>query len=210
MIRFMMLAISLLFLGSCRLAYNFHEVDPGQIYRSAQPTYEELVTAHEVFGIKTVLNLRGERPGEGWYEEEMQAIEDRGMSIITIGMSASRLPHKEDLEVLLDALENAERPILIHCKAGADRTGEAVAIYMMEYMGKSKREALREALSFRTLHLEWAKPAKKHFIRSWEGLDWAYNIYDPCDYEDRYYSHDDYCTGSGVLVRKALTEDEDT
>ena len=55
MIRFMMLAISLLFLGSCRLAYNFHEVDPGQIYRSAQPTYEELVTAHEVFGIKTVL-----------------------------------------------------------------------------------------------------------------------------------------------------------
>ena len=203
------LTLCLSALGSCRLSQNFHVVEDGKVYRSAQPPYEELISAHEMFGIKTVLNLRGGNRDNDWYLDEVRAVEETGMTLINIGMSARRLPHKEDLVQLLDVLENAEYPILIHCQAGADRTGEAVAIYMMEYMGKSKSEALKQALSFKTLHLEWRHPAKKYFIRAWEGLDWAYNVYDPCEFGE-HYSKEEYCTGSGVLLRQPATEEDDT
>ena len=38
-------------------------------------------------------------------------------------MSATRAPTPEVLVRLLDALNSAERPLLMHCKSGADRTG---------------------------------------------------------------------------------------
>ena len=38
---------------------NFREVLPGQVYRSAQPTPEQLRRWTSQYGLKSVLNLRG-------------------------------------------------------------------------------------------------------------------------------------------------------
>lgn len=166
---------------------NFHEIDKGKFYRSAQLSTGDLYTYVQKYGIKTVINLRGENPNESWYREEVFVLKHLGVQQVDIGMSAGQIPHRENLIKLLDAYANAQGPILVHCKAGADRTGEASAIYQMVYMGKSKEQA-KKMLGIRYGHLKAFKPAKDYFIETvWQGMEWAYNEYDPCSGKFRYY-----------------------
>ena len=175
----------LLFLSAC----NLHEVDSGQLYRSAQldgDQFREVIAKH---GIRTVINLRGKSNNDWWLEEDA-VMRELGINHINIGMSAKRLPHKKDLRALLEAYRNAERPILIHCQGGADRTGEASAIYQMIYMGKSKKQALR-SLKAKYGHLKLRFPAKRYFIKEvWQGEDWAMNEYDPCIQNYEHYGQE--------------------
>jgi protein tyrosine/serine phosphatase len=173
---------------------NFHEVDPGKLYRSAQLTGDELDLAIHQYGIRTVINLRGENQGEKWFDDEVQVTSRDGVKLVNIAMSAKRLPHQKDLIALVEQFETAERPILVHCQAGADRTGEASAMYEMDYMGKSREEAL-EMLTLKYDHLEMAAPAKRYFIGFYGGKDWALHSYDPCKADYRYYDKTQFCAG---------------
>jgi len=198
--------------AGCRLSKNFHEIDPGKYYRSAQLTGDEFRMAIEKFGIRTIINLRGAFGEEDWYKDEVAISQKYDVTLIDIGMSAFRIPHRQDLITLLDAFRDAERPMLIHCKAGADRTGEASAIYQMEYMGKTKKQALR-MLKPKYLHFPILLPSKTYFIRIYDGLDWAYNTYDPCAHMYHYYDRIKYCSDGRFnenMIDSILTVEEDT
>ena len=176
------------------LGSNFHEIDPGRYYRSAQLSEKKLDHYMQKHGIKTVINLRGARPGADWYDEEVQVVEKNQGVLIDIGMSARRLPHRKDLMTLLEAFEKAERPILVHCQAGADRTGEASAIYQMLYMGKTKKQALK-MLRLKYHHVEMFKPAKKYFIKKvWTDVDDMIENYHPCRANWKYYEKEEHCS----------------
>jgi protein tyrosine/serine phosphatase len=168
---------------------NFREVDPGKLYRSGQLNGEQLADAIDQLGIKTVINLRG-RATEPWYREEKEVAREKGVRHVDVRFSARRIPTRDQLIVLLDAFRDEERPILMHCNFGADRVGEAAAIYQMEYMGKSRQEAL-DMLTLRYLHLEWRRPAKRYFIEIYGGEQWAREVYDPCDFE--HFNKRKYC-----------------
>lgn len=166
---------------------NFYEIEAGQFYRSAQLASSGFEKYVKKYGIRTVINLRGPNPTEDWYRNEVEVLRRLNVNLISIPMSASRLPHQKDLLVLLDAFQNAPRPFLVHCQAGADRTGEAAALYQMLYMGKSKTEAMR-MLSIQYGHIANLKPAKDYFIKEvWQGVDWAFQTYNPCLGQYRYY-----------------------
>ncbi len=176
------------------LGKNLHEIYAGEYYRSAQLTKTQLSETINKHGIKTVINLRGAHVGEDWYDNEAAVAKSKGVELIDIGMSASRLPHRQDLIKLLDAFHQAPRPLLVHCQAGADRTGEATAIYLMEFKGKSKNEALK-MLTVKYHHLEVAKPAKRYFIdKIYEDETWVRSTYDPCAADYKYYDKPKYCT----------------
>jgi protein tyrosine/serine phosphatase len=204
-----MTALITLVTGALLTSCNFHEIDPGKVYRSAQLDEEQLIEAITKVGIKTVINLRGFNPNDDWYKTEKSVTTRFGVEQIDIPMSAGRLPHRRDLLRLLEAFEKAERPILVHCKAGADRTGEAMAIYQMLYMGKSKDEAL-EMLTTQYNHYSAFKPAKRYFIEEvWQGADWARTEYNPCVTQYKYYDQNDpACTGGRIMT--ATSEDDDT
>lgn len=171
-------------------AINFHEIDKDKFFRSEQLSGKEFEKMIRKHGIKTIINLRGESDSD-WYKEEISAAQKHNVTHISIGMSAKRLPHKKDLIKLLESFESAVRPILIHCQGGADRTGEASAIYQMLYMGKSKDEALK-MLTIRYFHLKERMPAKRYFIKDlWNGVEWVYNEYEPCKGEYKYYNPQD-------------------
>jgi protein tyrosine/serine phosphatase len=179
-----------LFFSGCQLV----ELDKGKFYRSPQPSRKDLERAITFLKIKTVINLRGANPGEIWYDEEKAVTDFRGVKLIDIPMSAGRLPHRKDLLALLDAYQTAERPILVHCQAGVDRTGEASAIYAMLYLGISKDLAL-EMLTPQFGYIEEisAARAKMYFIRDlWQGEEWARTQYDPCKQNYRYYDKNNY------------------
>jgi protein tyrosine/serine phosphatase len=176
------------------LGPNFYEIDPGRYYRSAQLSAKEFDLYIKKHKIRTIINLRGAEPTERWYREELTVSEKHGVEHFDIPMLAEALPHKENLIRLLDLFKNAPRPILVHCQGGADRTGEASALYQMLYMGKTEEQALK-MLTFKYHHLAFRKPAKRYFIKDlWQGEDWAYNHYDPCEGKFKYYdTNTAYC-----------------
>ena len=67
-----------------------------------------------------------------------------GSQFYNISMTAKKLTDKDKLLYLLHLYDNAPQPILIHCKAGIDRTGEAAAIWKLEKEQKDKKIALRQ------------------------------------------------------------------
>src|SRR3954468_14621923 len=55
------LGVAGLYLGILHLGDNLlHAVVPGELYRSAQPTPELIADYQKSYGIKTIINLRGE------------------------------------------------------------------------------------------------------------------------------------------------------
>jgi len=174
---------------------NLHTVKDGVMYRSAQPSGTDLRRVVVQYGIKSVINLRGESPGKDWYGDEVAVSQELGLQRIDISMSARRLPHKDDLIRLLDAFNELPRPILVHCKAGADRTGEAVAIFALDHLKWSKRKAAGQLHPYFG-HVPDLYPAMTYFVREvYQGEEWARTSYNPCRGDYKYYDKDKYCLG---------------
>lgn len=165
------------------IPFNFHVLADGLAYRSGQPTPEQLAYLFGRYDIRTVINLRGENPGDDWWEAERAACEAHGVALVNIRMSASHLPSREALLSLYDTFENAEYPILIHCQAGADRAGAASAIWRMVVQGASRDEAAAE-LSPQYWHFAAITPAMDVLVEVFEpDRDWIATVYDPANYD---------------------------
>lgn len=191
--RFALLVLSTFLLVGCR----FYEVDKG-VYRGPQPDAATLEEAIKSYGLKTIINLRGESTAS-WYKQEKEVADRYGVKMINISMSAKSIPHRDNLIKLLDAFRDAQKPFYIHCMAGVDRTGEASALYQMIYMGKPLEDAL-EMLSPKFGHFENLMPAKRYFVRDvWKGEQWAYDEYNPCSGQFKYYDvNSGACQGKEV------------
>jgi protein tyrosine/serine phosphatase len=170
---------------------NFHEVDPGRFYRSGQLSAEQLGEAIRELGIRSVVNLRGApRHEEAWHREQVAAVRRSGARHYDVRLSARRIPHRSELLRLLGVFQRAERPILVHCGDGADRAGEAAAIYAIDHMGFSNEQALRQ-LTLSYLHFSWWRPAKRYFVSRYRGARWAWDAYFPCRLE--HYDRERFC-----------------
>jgi len=177
---------------------NFHAVDEGVLYRSAQPTGGDLEMIVQKYGIKSVINLRGANAGQNWYDNELIVSEQYGLKRVDISMSAGSLPNKPDLVSLLDAFRDLPRPMLVHCKAGADRTGEAAAIFALDRMNLPKREASRQLHPYFG-HIPDLCPAKTYFFNEvYQGETWARESYDPCHADYLYYDKAAFCAPAPV------------
>jgi protein tyrosine phosphatase (PTP) superfamily phosphohydrolase (DUF442 family) len=129
--------------------HNFTQIAPG-VYRANHPDHRRF-KAYAADGIKTILNLRG-AARQPHYLFEVESCAALGLTLVDIKLSARRAPPTKELQNLLMALETMEKPFLIHCKSGADRTGLAAALYLMVVEGQSI-DLARKQLSFRFLHI---------------------------------------------------------
>jgi protein tyrosine phosphatase (PTP) superfamily phosphohydrolase (DUF442 family) len=108
---------------------NFHAVKDGEFYRSAQLTKDELDSAIQEHGIRSILNLRGGYPGQPWYDDEVAVSQAHGVAHYDYGLSAYRVVTAKQIGQILDIIRNAPKPLLVHCKSGADRAGLISALY---------------------------------------------------------------------------------
>lgn len=136
------------FLGYRQVSGNFHAVVPGELYRSAQPTLERLTAYVAAHGIRTVINLRGEGRGKPWYDAEKRTSAALGLNHIDFRMSARQRLGEADMSRLIALLLTAERPILVHCAGGADRSGLASALYLTFASGAAPEIAERQLSIF--------------------------------------------------------------
>lgn len=123
---------------------NFHAVRAGVLYRSAQLSKNEFKAAIGEYGIKSVLNLRGANPGSAWYDDEIAAVGEFGLAHFDYPLSARRFVTSQQIAEILDIVRRAPKPLLIHCKSGADRAGLVAALYRFAETGASAEEADRE------------------------------------------------------------------
>ena len=108
---------------------NFRAVVAGKVYRSSQPRCVQLKRWVSRYGIKTVINLRG---NAGKVTEDQQKLVDElGIKMISVSLSSKEPASGDLLEELIEAIETAEQPYLIHCHSGTERTGTASAMAAM-------------------------------------------------------------------------------
>lgn len=129
------------YLAYLQISGNFHPVSAGTVYRAAQMDGQKLARWKREYGIASILNLRGRNDGADWYETE-RAVADRvGIEHIDFRMSDAKELTDEEVQALLAVMRDAPKPMLIHCKAGADRTGIASALYLAGIEGREEHEA---------------------------------------------------------------------
>jgi len=107
------------------------------LYRSEQPNNEAFAELKSM-GIKSVLNLRTT-------EKDDELIGNLNLKTYLVPMDAGSFTDKEIIEAL-KVITNAPKPILVHCRHGADRTGVVVAMYRIIFQGWTKEDALNELL----------------------------------------------------------------
>jgi len=123
---------------------NFSAVSEGRLYRSAQLSHSDLLRLLRQYGIRSIVNLRGNNVGSGWYQDELAAAKALGAAHYDYGLSANSDVDETAIDEILNILTAAPGPILIHCKAGADRTSLIAAVYLFAIEGKSPEEASRQ------------------------------------------------------------------
>lgn len=163
---------------------NWSEVVPGRMYRCNHPTAWRLAAAQRKLGIKTVINLRGQRAcGSDALSREAAA--KLGLRHVDMAFESRGAPHRERVLRFHAICEGLAEPALMHCKSGADRAGLASGLYLM-FQGGSSRDALAQ-LSWRFGH--WTRSRTgildAFFLRyaaEAEGripfLDWVRDEYD--------------------------------
>ena len=111
---------------------NFHAVQEGVVYRSAQMSPESLKKHLESEQIRTVINLRGSNPGQEWYRLESNVLNNAGITLIDIPLSSSTMYKPDEIRTYIEKINSAPKPVLIHCLNGSDRTGLISAVYLLQ------------------------------------------------------------------------------
>jgi len=114
---------------------NLYRIEDG-LFRGAQPSaagFRELAA----LGVRNVLDLAG---GSG----DTRYVADGSIQLFHVPMSAWGLRDDLVLKALRIMTAPENRPLLIHCAHGADRTGALVALYRVVVQGWTKEHAVRE------------------------------------------------------------------
>jgi tyrosine-protein phosphatase SIW14 len=118
-------------------AVNFHNLYKVNdfIYRSEQPNSLGMLELKSI-GVKTVINLRN-RKNDNNENKEAQLI------LKHIPINTWKFSYEDIVETLIE-MKNAEKPVVIHCLHGSDRTGATIAAYRMAFDNWTKEAAISE------------------------------------------------------------------
>lgn len=132
-----------------RVAFsNAHWIGP-DVVRTNQPSQRQLA-GWAKRGIKTVINLRGQRD-EGYYWLEKAACQRLGLTLIDAPLDSRDVPTADRVHRARHLFQTIEYPVLMHCKSGADRVGLMAVFYRHFHLGEPISVAMRE-LSKKYLH----------------------------------------------------------
>ena len=121
---------------------GFQYVSP-DVFRSPQPGEDQLARRILAHDIRTVVCLRGHGDETA---ASRRATAAAGAEFVNVPMAARRVPPPATLLELWHIAGSAERPLLLHCRAGVDRTGLAAAIVVLHDTGDLGRARAQLAL----------------------------------------------------------------
>jgi len=164
---------------------NFYPVADG-VFRSNQPSAKRLATLSEI-GIKSILNLRGTST-YSYHLFEVESCRQLGLSLTDVYLSATALPSLATILQLEEHFKTLERPLVMHCKSGADRAGFASAVYLL-LIENVPIETAQKQLSLKYLHIKSSNKGILDFcLETYQRTnaetpiafrDWLMTVYDP-------------------------------
>lgn len=122
---------------------------PG-VLSGGQVTAEQLAAAAAA-GYRTVVNLRTSEEPLDW--DEPARVEELGMRYVALPIAGAADVTRENAEKLARILEEAPRPLLLHCGSG-NRVGALFALKAYYLDGKDAEAALRIGLDAGLTKLE--------------------------------------------------------
>ncbi|CAN1565995.1 COG2365 Protein tyrosine/serine phosphatase [Rhabdaerophilaceae bacterium] len=178
--------------GFLRLIWKNRVQISARAWRSNQPMPMDVAWAKSV-GIRTIVNARHDAVRHGGHALVREAAERAEITYLVLDQPpifSRSAPYRDAILHAATVLQNAEKPLLIHCKSGADRAGFLSALFLIVVEGQSVEEAARE-LSLRYLHFKGAKTGILDAVfdaylaipaeRRKTFLDWVREDYDPED-----------------------------
>lgn len=185
---------------------NIASIEPGASFRSGQLTpggLERLIRSRR---IRTVVNLRGCNPDNDWYPAERAATLAAGATQVDLALASDLWLSRDQMRTLVDVLRRAERPLLIHCEWGAERTGLASAFAELLRPGGSLESAraqfglyylylpLADGLVMRGHVDAYARWLEKHRLSHSpeQFLEYANHAYDPGSPSREEWPYDPY------------------
>jgi protein tyrosine/serine phosphatase len=164
---------------------NAHQISP-RMWRTNQPSPEQLRRWRDDHGVRTVINLRGDTAAS-FTALEKRACRDLGLDLHFLKIESRGAPDPVLLKEAREIFGSIAYPALMHCKSGADRAGVMSVFYMHLVEGVPLEEARRQ-LSNKYLHISagktgilgffWDEYARAHAesgIDFWVWLDTAYD-----------------------------------
>jgi tyrosine-protein phosphatase SIW14 len=121
-------------LGSLENSYLISE----GFYRSEQPSRRNMLVLDSA-GIKTLVNLRNVR-------NDKHKARKTKIKLVHVPINTWRMSY-DDVVESLRAIKAAEKPLVLHCIHGSDRTGVVAACYRMTEQGWTKKDAIDEFLN---------------------------------------------------------------
>ncbi len=142
-------------------------VQPGRLYRSAQPLGAQYANVIEQYGIRTIVNLRNPDKDPDYVADEDYA-KPLGVRVVRLPISSVIPLDKQQLAALRGVYDNpADYPILVHCEEGHARTGVAVAIWRMEKQGWAPDRAVKEMIES-GYHVHAKNEHMRDLLRKWK------------------------------------------
>jgi protein tyrosine/serine phosphatase len=172
---------------------NFHTVVPDLIYRSGQLDASALECQTRRHHLRAVINLRGANPQAPWYEEERETAARLGLQHLDFPVDSVEPPSAGELADLLHLLDECDKPVLIHCQSGIDRSGliAAIALLLLDDNGTPARAHGQLSLFYG--HMPWrpSTARKETFLNEYDTWlatqgqshqrgrfrDWALGVY---------------------------------
>lgn len=125
---------------------NFAVVEPGRLYRAGYCQPGPLKEVIERHGIRTILTLLSDEPDSADQRKEDAVARQMGVRILRVSMPGDGRGTFEDLDAAAEAMAaQANHPMLVHCYAGANRTGAAFVVWRVRHCGWTFEDAMDEA-----------------------------------------------------------------
>ena len=131
---------------------RFGVVEPGQIYRSGRLHRSLVERTLRKYKIAKIVDLTGGVPKDQDQQAEVRAAQVLGIERVELyleGDGTGDIRRYAEAIVFIHDAVRQNKPVLVHCAAGAQRTGGVIAAYRMLVQKKPPSEVQDEMTEYR-------------------------------------------------------------
>lgn len=149
-------------------ARNFGVVTPGEVYRSGRLTPTAMARVIENRQIRTIIDLGAYHPGSIEERRAQRTAEAMGVPRYRLDLEGDATGNPNEYAHALRIINDpANRPVLVHCAAGSERTGCLVALYRAQEAGETVAKSIDGLMDEAQRYRDSTQPDLRGMLEVW-------------------------------------------